>query len=275
MDAPRSDVAPRDGGGVDATVAVADSALMEHTSEPAAAPNGHERGKARRRQLILETALRIISDEGAEALTMRGIAARAGLSPVTVQNLFGSKHAIIKALYDDDLRELAAYFEQHASDNELQRLFDQMDASTRRYVSNLAFYKDLFRTLVRTSNTEVAIHNWAERSNAVLRILESSVSAGYLRRDTPAGLLNKIFIRIGKAVTQEWVDDVLTAEQSRRELGESYGEILRPYVTEKGAETLDRMRRRYAGSAGEPGRGPAEGGNDGPRDSGQFSNADA
>jgi AcrR family transcriptional regulator len=208
-------------------------------------PNGYERGKAERRQLILKTAAEMIADHGSDGLTIRAIAGRAGLSPVTVYNLFGSKYAVLKDLYEEDYQRLVAFFEEHASDDPLIRIFDLIDLSERYYLRRLKYYMALFTELIRHSNTDVAIGNWATRSINVQRLLGSAVAAGYLGKDTPVEILAATFIRVGKSVSQEWVDGSLTAEQSRHQLGLTYHTILSKFATPRAQGPLGQMAERY------------------------------
>ena len=56
-----------------------------------------EAGKAERRRLIISAARDLIRETGNAGLSMRGLAARAGVSLATPYNLFGSKRAIVVA----------------------------------------------------------------------------------------------------------------------------------------------------------------------------------
>ena len=230
---------------VDTTRPLPDAKRMTEAIAQQTKPNGYERGKAERRQLILKTASEMIADQGSDGLTIRAIAARAGLSPVTVYNLFGSKYAVLNDLYEEDYQRLVAHFEENGSDDALVRIFDMIDLSTRYYERRLKFYMALFTELVRHSNTDVAIGNWAIRSNNMRRVLGAAFDAGYLAADTPLEVLAATFIRLGKAVSQEWVDGTLTADQSRRELGVAYHLILSKFATDKAREPLARIAARY------------------------------
>src|SRR5690348_2930749 len=60
---------------------------------------------ARNRRLLLATARKIIASEGADKLTMDGLAERAGLGKGTVFRRFGTRAGIFQALLDDDERD--------------------------------------------------------------------------------------------------------------------------------------------------------------------------
>ena len=208
-------------------------------------PSGYERGKAQRRQLIIATACEMLAEEGAEGLTIRAIASRAGLSPVTVYNLFGSKYAVLKDIYGEEYRGLVAFFESRASKDPLVRLFDLIDLSTEYYSRRLPFYKTLFSNLLRNSGSEIAVTDWNTRAANVRGLLAAAVEAGDLRADTPLDILAAIFIRIGRAISQEWVDGSVLAEQARTELGLAFETIVTSHCTDGARHKLELIARRY------------------------------
>ncbi len=221
------------------------SALRQPRDAAIGEANGHERGKAHRRQLILATAREMIVEQGSDGLAIRAIAARAGISPVTVYNLFGSKYAVLKELHDEEYRGLVAWFEARASADPLIRLFDFVDLSTEYYARDLPFYKRLFAHLVGNSGSDIAITDWLARSANVRAILADAVAAGELLTDTPVDVIASIFIRIGKAISQEWVDGSHNAEQSRIDLGIAFHTILKSHCTRPARAKLDALALRY------------------------------
>jgi AcrR family transcriptional regulator len=64
---------------------------------------------ARNRRLLLATARAMLADQGADTLTMDGLAERAGLGKGTVFRRFGTRAGIFAALLDDDERAFQAH----------------------------------------------------------------------------------------------------------------------------------------------------------------------
>lgn len=215
---------------------------MEGTTE---IDTPYERGKAKRRQRILDTAVEIISEEGEDGLTIRAIAARAGLSPVTAYNLFGSKLAIMRAAYEQDYANLIRYFEDNASHEALERIFDLITLSTAYYQRRPKFYRALFSSLIRNSNSELAIENWTSRTTNIRRLLLDAIKARMLKKDTPAEILAAIFIRLGRSITQEWVDGILSFDESREAVLVSYYTIIENYTTRRGKQEIVRILAQH------------------------------
>lgn len=79
---------------------------MEDLTFATTAPRGERADAARNRQHLLNTARELMSEVGAEKVTMDGLAARSGLGKGTVFRRFGSRAGIFHALLDDEERAL-------------------------------------------------------------------------------------------------------------------------------------------------------------------------
>ncbi|MGA9489730.1 MAG: helix-turn-helix domain-containing protein [Mycobacterium sp.] len=76
---------------------------------PVSAP--HERGDAaRNRALLLDAARRLVTERGADAVTMDDIAAAAGVGKGTVFRRFGSRAGLMMVLLDEDERIMQQAF---------------------------------------------------------------------------------------------------------------------------------------------------------------------
>ncbi len=60
--------------------------------------DGFERRRRRKKEGILEAATELFSRHGRDRVTMEEIAERAGVSPVTLYNYFGSKDGLVRAV---------------------------------------------------------------------------------------------------------------------------------------------------------------------------------
>ncbi|MDQ6603945.1 MAG: TetR/AcrR family transcriptional regulator [Chloroflexota bacterium] len=76
------------------------------------------------RQDILQAARDIIAEEGAGALSIRGIARRIGYSAPALYEYFAGKEAIAEALFVAGFRQLAAMMEQVTEPDPIARLRD-------------------------------------------------------------------------------------------------------------------------------------------------------
>lgn len=199
-----------------------------------------------RRRAILDAARDIILREGEAGMTMRSMAAQAGVSPATPYNLFGSKQAILQAIYDEDYAIFTRQFEAQASDDALIRLFDIADFSIDYFERQPDFYRALFAILQRHSGSEVESRSWSLRMAYLQGVVRAAMLSGELRDDVPVELVCSALLRIVKAIAQEWVEGVLALDEARRELGVSFGLVLASLVTPRGAAAFGEVRQRYA-----------------------------
>ncbi len=189
--------------------------MAREASLSPASSAAHEKGKAKRRRAILDAAHDIILRSGEAGMTMREMAAQAGVSPATPYNLFGSKQAILQAIYDEDYDNFSSYFEGHASSDPLVRIFDLADVSIEYFEQQPDFYRALFGILQRNSGTEVDSTSWSKRRVYLCALLQASVAAGQLRAETPVDLVSAVLLRIFKAIFQEWVEGTLSLRGAR------------------------------------------------------------
>jgi len=68
-------------------------------------PHPQRADAARNRRILLATAREMLAEQGADKITMDGLAERAGLGKGTVFRRFGTRAGIFQALLDDDERE--------------------------------------------------------------------------------------------------------------------------------------------------------------------------
>src|SRR5258708_15184096 len=118
---------------------------------PEALVGRREAGKAERRARIIHAARDLIRETGNAGLSMRALAARAGVSLATPYNLFGSKRAIVLAVLDD-WREFLDRFAHLRSTDPLERLFTAVDMAIEFYVIDPPFYTTLCAAMFDASD---------------------------------------------------------------------------------------------------------------------------
>jgi AcrR family transcriptional regulator len=214
-------------------------------SEPV---SGHFIGKLKRRRAILDAAREIITTLGDAGLTMRAMAARAGVSPATPYNLFGSKQAVLQAVYDEDQQEFYGAFEAQASREPLTRLFDLIDLSIEHWLRTPDFHKALIAILYRGGGQ---VEGGADRPRLtyvyVRQLIGDAVAGGMLAEDAPVDIVTATLARIFRSAGQEWIDGTLTLPHARIELGRSFALVLAGLVTPAARDALAAIARRYEG----------------------------
>jgi AcrR family transcriptional regulator len=81
---------------------------MDHPALTLGLPHPERADAARNRRILLVTAREMLAEQGADKITMDGLAERARLGKGTVFRRFGTRAGIFQALLDDDERDFQA-----------------------------------------------------------------------------------------------------------------------------------------------------------------------
>jgi len=111
-------------------------------------PNHSQRDETRR--LIVQTATQIIVTQGADALSMRTLAQRVNRSPAALYKYFASREAILEAVRDLALRQLAADF--LVSEQEAPNEMEKVRAACRTLIQFGARYPRLYMLIYEHSD---------------------------------------------------------------------------------------------------------------------------
>ena len=170
-----------------------------------APPSGRrEAGKTERRQRIIRAARQLIRETGNAGLSMRALAARAGVSLATPYNLFGSKRAIVLAVLED-VREFQQRFSSLQSVDPLERIFTAVDIAMDFYLADPPFYKTLWAAVFDTGDeVRNAILN-PERNAFWQGLVDNAAAAGVLMPDMDRPLLVRHLDSLFRAVMLDWV----------------------------------------------------------------------
>lgn len=172
---------------------------------PAPRPLGRrEAGKAERRRQIIQAARDLIRETGNAGLSMRGLAARAGVSLATPYNLFGSKRAIVVAVLQD-VREFQARFATLRIGDPLARIFAALDMSIEFYLADPAFYRTLWSAVFDAADGVRGEILSPQRDAFWRSLVEEAVRAGAIGEDVDAALLTKHLELLLGSVMFDWV----------------------------------------------------------------------
>lgn len=163
-----------------------------------------EAGKAERRGRIIHAARDLIRETGNAGLSMRALAARAGVSLATPYNLFGSKRAIVLAVLDD-VREFQGRFAGVRSTDPLERLFTAVDMAVAFYVEDPQFYRTLWAAVFDPSDdVRAEIYNW-KRDEFWRGLVEDAGQAGVIAPHVNRDLLFRALDRSFGSAMLDWV----------------------------------------------------------------------
>ena len=163
-----------------------------------------EAGKAERRLQIIQAARDLIRETGNPGLSMRGLAARAGVSLATPYNLFGSKRAIVVAVLQD-VRTFQERFARTNVTDPVDRIFAALDLSIGFYHEDPAFYKTLWSAVFDASDgVRGAILN-PRRDAFWQSLIDGAADAGAIAADISRVLLQHHLDLALRSVMFDWV----------------------------------------------------------------------
>ena len=204
-------------------------------------PGKREQAKAERRSRIVQAARDLIRETGDTNLSMRMIARRADVSLATPYNLFGSKHAVVLAVFEDE-RDFAERFGRLKADNAIDRLFDAHALATSYFTEDPDFYRPLWKALLDVqgaNDTGLATpERLARNSRAWEALIHDAQDDGLLDPAFPADMLERTLSFFANGVMLSWSMGTLATDRLLPSAALGYALALRGAATAKGMTIL-------------------------------------
>ena len=137
---------------------------------------------------ILRAAHRLFDREGADAVTMRRVAERVGITPMAIYRHFPNREALLKRLSDDSFNTSARKWLESAEDDDiLQRLYRTQENYLDYALEHPHLFDHAFS--VRRDDARRFPEDFRERQsptlNVVADLLAEGMHQGVLRHDDP------------------------------------------------------------------------------------------
>lgn len=222
---------------------------MGETEDGAAGEQGkREQAKSERRSRIVRAARDLIRETGDTDLSMRMIARRADVSLATPYNLFGSKHAVVLAVFEDE-RDFVVRFSKLKAANAIERIFDAHALATSYFTEDPDFYRTLWKALLDTQggdSTGLATPERLERNRTAWRaLLEGAQVEGLLDRSMSSDVLERALSFTSNGAMLSWVLGALATADLMPFTALGYAFTLRGAATPAGARLLQVKIDRY------------------------------
>lgn len=204
-----------------------------------------EQAKAERRLRIVQAARDLIQETGDAGLSMRSLAAKAGVSLATPYNLFGSKRAVLVALLED-IKGFGDRFGQLKPQDPLDRILSAAQLAVSYYEADPAFYRALWASILAASGSEerVAIFN-PKRDSFWLKLLDDAVAAKLLLPEIETAMLLRSLDYTFRSVMLHWVIAEIDLEDVQAAVGYGYALALRGAATSEGQQLLLARLKAY------------------------------
>ena len=176
------------------------------------APVGRrEQAKTERRSRIVTAAHDLISESGVDAMSMKRVAERAGVSLSTVYNLFDSKEAVLALVFNDVFEEYRRVVFAHGSDDPLQIFFDAVDIAANFYISDVPFYKSLVWMVGRDSSLKLEIQQ--PRHQFYCDLVTIAIDRGLLKASADARIIGTTIVPLYSFAYQMWAAEAVGIDE--------------------------------------------------------------
>lgn len=204
-----------------------------------------ERAKDERRRRIVQAAHDLLRSQEIESLSGKAIAAHAGVSLSTLYNLFGSKDAVLEAVYADDLAAYEALVQARASRDALERLFDAVEVAAQLYGAEPEFYR---ATMWRRSPGEPLDAAMRQPRNQFWEDLVRAVQTeGLLRGDADIATLTRVLVYLFSGALGDWVAGDLPLERFARDVAFGFAAALLPFAAPAATTRLEERLNQTRG----------------------------
>jgi TetR/AcrR family transcriptional regulator, cholesterol catabolism regulator len=216
--------------------------LLEDTSRLASAPvrpSRREAAKSGRRGRIVDATCALLRELGAEELSVKTIAARAGVSVSTVYNLFESKEAVLSSVFDLDLAQFEQRVAAARSEDALARIFDSIDIAADLYRADPGFYRAImWRLPGGAGDPALSVALRAPRNRFWRGMVETAVEEGHLRPGTDPSVLAALLIQIFGGVLSNWISNEITTDQLQAQARFGFAVALSAFASPSVAQRL-------------------------------------
>ena len=204
-----------------------------------------EEAKAERRRRIIAAARELIKETGDTGLSMRAIAARAGVSLTTPYNLFGSKRAIVIALLED-VREFHERFSQLHRVGAVERIFQAVSITLAYLADDPDFYRTLWTEALRFDSKELRGELQSpQRYGFWWALLNEARGEGALLADVDLDPLLRALDAVYVAAMLAWVLGAIEAQEIEAHVCYGYALALRGAASGDHAATLEKKLIGY------------------------------
>jgi AcrR family transcriptional regulator len=197
---------------------------------------------------VVGAALRLLASDGPAALTVRGLAAEAGIAPMGIYNHFGDKNGVIDVVVRRGFDDLAASVSVGLiEDDPIEGLRAGLHAYREFALRHRTTYAVMFLREVPNFTVSDGTLEVATRSFGVLtRGVHRAMHRGELREDDPVAIAQQLWAAIHGAVALELADLCLVDDTAGvyESLVETLLAGLRPIRAEGAAPGVRRVRAR-------------------------------
>lgn len=152
---------------------------------------------------LLAAALDLLESGGSDAITVREVAARAGVAPMGVYSRFGGKDGLLEAVFVHGFTQLQDAITAARGSDARSRLRNGCLAYRRFAVANPHLYELMFRQMLELELSADSLEQ-AERSfGQLVERVEDAEAAGLIRASAPVDVAQQLWNALHGGVSLE------------------------------------------------------------------------
>jgi AcrR family transcriptional regulator len=178
-----------------------------------------EKGKARRKEQIIQAAKRLLAAGGIDALSTRKLAEEAELSVHTLYALVGSRDQILDAVMEDNHNRVLTAILEINEQHPIEKIFAIVDSTYQIISEDSAAQKPLMRVLMTLFYEGTLNPNpwWllAQEKGWMESAVAEAIKQKLLRKDFAAAQIADMLMKIYLANLREYLFDKVTLDAYR------------------------------------------------------------
>jgi AcrR family transcriptional regulator len=200
-------------------------------------PGGHrrvsarERAKAERRSGIVMAAATLLREAGFDSLSVRMIADRAGVSPATVYNLFGTKGAVLERVYELGLTQFENLMAVSPSRDSVEKIFDAVTLTMAVYRTDPEFHRGIIRRGDGGRDRRLSMVTHRLRAAFWTSVLQDAIAEGHLEPHTDPDHLSVLIVQAATGALTLWATDLVSIDELDREMQYAIAAVLWPFAS--------------------------------------------
>ena len=177
------------------------------------------KNKAKRRDTILREARTLIASEGFEALKIRDLAARAGLTVPTIYNLIGGKREILAVMIEQLVEQLRIIQDRAGTEDVEAAFAKQINDLADHFATDEAFFRAAFIAGDRSGLFEQSSDQgiFARFVRQPIDACARAVEAGLLRGDIAPEILGPQIYGAYRLARQDWANGYFNLDGFRKQ----------------------------------------------------------
>jgi len=131
---------------------------------------------------LVDAALEILEEDGAEAMTVRAVASRAEVAPMGVYSRFGGKTGLVEALFVRGFADLLTSINAASGPNAIQRIRRGCLAYRQFAIEHPHLYQLMFKQMLDLELSDEALETAASTFGVLVSRISDAMDAGLLER---------------------------------------------------------------------------------------------